>query len=112
MSKRRKLRSGLRLNAPGPSAFSPRTSIRIWARFTKAPFLPALLGPTDVVIDRIISIEPNVPPEGWSKFYTDAIKSIQPGVTEMIVHIAYDDEEMRAATIDHPNWGAGWRQRD
>ena len=80
--------------------------------FASAPFLPALLGPTDVVIDRIISIEPNVPPEGWSKFYTDAIKSIQPGVTEMIVHIAYDDEEMRAATIDHPNWGAGWRQRD
>jgi len=77
-----------------------------------AQFPLALLGPTDVVIDRIISIEPNVPPEGWSKFYTDAIKNIQPGVTEMIVHIAYDDEEMRAATIDHPNWGAGWRQRD
>src|SRR5713101_639230 len=80
--------------------------------FANVPFLPALLGPTDVVIDRIISIEPSVPPEGWSKFYTDAIKSIQPGVTEMIVHIAYDDEEMRAATIDHPNWGAEWRQRD
>jgi len=80
--------------------------------FASAQFLPSLLGPTDVVIDRIISIEPNVPPESWSKFYTDAIKSIQPGVTEMIVHIAYDDEEMRAATIDHPNWGAGWRQRD
>src|SRR5712691_9735244 len=43
--------------------------------FANAPFLPALLGPTDVVIDRIISIEPSVPPEGWSKFYTDAIKS-------------------------------------
>jgi hypothetical protein len=32
--------------------------------------------------------------------------------TELIVHIAYDDEEMRGATADHPDWGAAWRQRD
>jgi predicted glycoside hydrolase/deacetylase ChbG (UPF0249 family) len=80
--------------------------------YATAQYLPALLGPDDVVIDRIISIVPSVPPERWADFYTDAIKSIQPGVTQIIVHIAYDDEEMRAATIDHPDWGAGWRQRD
>src|SRR6266536_2163187 len=77
--------------------------------FARAPFIPLLLGPNDIVIDRIINIGPNVSPEGWSKFYTEAVKSIQPGVTEMIVHLASDDEEMRAATIDHPNWGAAWR---
>jgi len=75
-------------------------------------FLPSLLTPDDIVIDRIISIEPEVPPEGWGKFYADAVKSIQPGITEMIVHIAYDDAEMRGMTFDHPNWGAAWRQRD
>ncbi len=80
--------------------------------FARAQFLPSLLGPEDVVLDRIISIEPEVRPEDWSRFYADAIKGIQPGVTEMVVHIAYDDEEMRAITIDHPNWGSAWRQRD
>jgi chitin disaccharide deacetylase len=30
----------------------------------------------------------------------------------MIVHLAYDDEEMRGATWDHPDWGAAWRQLD
>ncbi len=75
-------------------------------------YLPSILSPGDVTIDRLISIEPNVTAEGWAKFYADAIKSIQPGVTEIIVHIAYDDEEMRAATADHPDWGAAWRQRD
>jgi chitin disaccharide deacetylase len=75
-------------------------------------YLPSILTPNDVAIDKIISIEPNVIAEGWSKFYADAIKSIQPGVTEMIIHLAYDDEEMRAATADHPDWGAAWRQRD
>ena len=80
--------------------------------FARMKYLPSLVGPGDIVIDRIISIEPGVPPERWAEFYTEAIKSIQPGVTEMIVHLAYDDEEMRAATVNHPDWGAGWRQRD
>jgi chitin disaccharide deacetylase len=80
--------------------------------FGTASYLPAMLGPDDVVIDRIISIGPNVTPERWADFYTDAIKGIRPGITEIIIHTAYDDEEMRAATIDHPDWGAGWRQRD
>ncbi|PYS92346.1 MAG: hypothetical protein DMF64_09440 [Acidobacteria bacterium] len=61
---------------------------------------------------QIIRIEPVIAPAHWADFYTDAIKHIQPGVTEIVVHLAYDDEEMRAITIDHPNWGAGWRQRD
>ena len=30
----------------------------------------------------------------------------------MIVHLAYNDEEMQAITSAHPNWGAAWRQRD
>lgn len=75
-------------------------------------YLTSLLKPEDIVIDRVISIEPNVPPESWEKFYTEALRSMQPGVTEVIIHLAYDDEEMRAASADHPDWGAAWRQRD
>ena len=74
--------------------------------------LSSILNQNDIVIDRMITITPNVPADGWSKFYSDAIKSLQPGVTELIVHTAYDDEEMRGATVDHPDWGAAWRQRD
>lgn len=45
-------------------------------------------------------------------FYGDAIRNIQPRITEMIVHLAYDDEEMRGVAHAHPDWGAEWRQRD
>lgn len=80
--------------------------------FAAAPFLPSLLGPDDVVVNKVISIEPSVTAEGWSKFYADAIKNLQPGITEMIVHLAYDDQEMKGVAFDHPNWGSEWRQRD
>ena len=79
---------------------------------TSTPFLPSLLTPDDVVIDSIVSIEPSVSPEGWPQYYADAIKNLQPGVTEMVVHLAYDDEEMRGVAFAHPNWGSEWRQRD
>jgi chitin disaccharide deacetylase len=75
-------------------------------------FLPSIIQPDDIVIDRIITIDPSITPEHWNDFYTEAIKHLQPGVTEFVIHLAYDDEEMRAVAVDHPNWGAQWRQRD
>ena len=80
--------------------------------FANAPFMPGVLTADDVVLDRTISIEPTVTPENWSRFYTEAIKNLQPGVTDMIVHLAYADDEMKGVTFSHPNWGAEWRQRD
>jgi predicted glycoside hydrolase/deacetylase ChbG (UPF0249 family) len=89
---------------------------RIPARISRAhaaePFRAALLRPDDIVIDRIISIEDDVPPDRWAAYYTEALRTLEPGVTELVIHIAYDDEEMRGATFDHPGWGAAWRQRD
>ena len=80
--------------------------------FSRADFLPAVLSPDDVYIDRILDINPSVEPSDWGKFYSDAIKNLEPGVTEVVIHLAYDDAEMRGATVNHPNWGAAWRQRD
>jgi predicted glycoside hydrolase/deacetylase ChbG (UPF0249 family) len=76
------------------------------------PFMPSVLGADDIVADRIISIEADVNAGDWSRYYTEAIKSLPPGLTVMIVHLAYNDEEMKAITSEHPNWGAAWRQRD
>ena len=81
-------------------------------RFAQAPFLASAVGPEDVVVDRIIEIGPEVKPDQWAAFYAEAVKNLQPGVTEVVVHLAYDDEEMRAMTVDHPDWGSAWRQRD
>jgi predicted glycoside hydrolase/deacetylase ChbG (UPF0249 family) len=80
--------------------------------FTQADFVPSVLKDDDVYIDRVLTITPAVAPQDWARFYSDAFKKLEPGVTEVVIHLAYDDAEMRAATSDHPNWGAAWRQRD
>jgi predicted glycoside hydrolase/deacetylase ChbG (UPF0249 family) len=78
----------------------------------RIPFLSQILKPEDILIDGIVSIEPSVTAEGWANFYIDELKKLRPGVTELVIHIAYDDAEMKAVTFEHPNWGAAWRQRD
>lgn len=83
---------------------------RAW--FSQTDFLPSTLHPDDVYIDRILDINTAVAPNDWAKFYSDALKKLEPGVTEVVIHLAYDDAEMRGATSDHPAWGAAWRQRD
>jgi predicted glycoside hydrolase/deacetylase ChbG (UPF0249 family) len=79
---------------------------------TRMPFLPSLLKPEDVVLDQIITIDPEITADGWARFYTESLKQLQPGVTEFVIHLAHDDEEMQGMTFEHPNWGAAWRQRD
>jgi len=51
-------------------------------------------------------------PENWASFYLGLIRSLKPGLTELIVHLAYDDAEMQAITEGHPDYGSAWRQRD
>jgi chitin disaccharide deacetylase len=80
--------------------------------FAQYPYLEPSLGANDIVIDHTVTIEPSVAPENWAAFYTSALGNLQPGVTEFVIHLAYDNDEMKAATRERATWGAAWRQRD
>ena len=68
----------------------------------------------EITLQRVITMEPGVAPNNrdWLDWYKKRLAPLPPGVYQLIVHLAYDDEEMRGATWDHPDWGAAWRQRD
>ena len=73
----------------------------------------ALGAQRDALVDRVVSLDaPGAPMSEWTDAYEKLLSPLPPGVYELILHLAYDDEEMRGATWDHPNWGAAWRQAD
>lgn len=80
--------------------------------FAEHPYLESSLGPEDLVLDHTVTVEANLPAEKWSEFYLTALKNLQPGVTEFVIHPGFDNDELRAATRERPTWGAAWRQRD
>jgi hypothetical protein len=69
-------------------------------------------GQPDALVDRVVTMSPGVPISGWPAAYEKMLAPLPPGVYELIVHLAYEDDEMRGATSDHPDWGAAWRQAD
>jgi chitin disaccharide deacetylase len=74
--------------------------------------LRALFSDKDILPDSVIVANPRIPAEQWKDFYLNTIQSLKPGLTEIIFHLAHDDAEMQAVTVDHPDYGAAWRQRD
>lgn len=74
--------------------------------------LSSLLLSNDLLVDNVVMAFPSVSPAGWKDFYLNAIKNLKPGLTEIIVHLAHDDAESQAVMVDHPDYGAAWRQRD
>ena len=91
------------------------------ARSYRLPFLgfiaapraggQSALQPGDIFPDTVI-VADTVPTERWNQFYFDALKNLKPGLTEIIVHLGYDDAELKAVTVTHDAYGSAWRQRD
>ena len=77
-------------------------------RFNPDSFINA----QDVVLDMIYTAMPQDYKNGMENYYTGVFKSLQPGVSIILLHAAYDDREMQGIAVDHPDWGAAWRQAD
>lgn len=45
-------------------------------------------------------------------FYLNTLKNLPAGLNILLIHPAFDDDEMRKVTINHPNFGSAWRQMD
>ncbi len=74
--------------------------------------LDTVVSGRDVIVDTILTAEFENFKAGMSDFYSTGIKNLKPGLTYLILHTAFDDDEMKAVTIEHEGWGATWRQED
>jgi hypothetical protein len=69
--------------------------------------------PDDVVlINYLGSMNTEVDKSDWVKHYSDLLRQATPGINEIIIHLGYNDEELQAITINHPDFGAEWRELD
>jgi predicted glycoside hydrolase/deacetylase ChbG (UPF0249 family) len=66
----------------------------------------------DVLVDAIYIANPPDFKKGMQNYYTGVLDSLKAGFNILIIHTAYDDKEMQAITVDHPDYGATWRQAD
>jgi hypothetical protein len=54
----------------------------------------------------------NASPERWKDYYLDVVRNMKPGLNVILVHLGYDDAELRAVTTGYTDWEANWRQKD
>ncbi|WP_422080224.1 polysaccharide deacetylase family protein [Ulvibacterium sp.] len=74
--------------------------------------IKSLLDESTVVMDYIHSILPADFEKGSNEYYSQLLKTLKPGITCLLIHLAYDDAEMQGIAVDHPEWGSAWRQAD
>ena len=64
------------------------------------------------LLDGLYMMLANDPTRSWSEVYGEMIATMGPGLNQLIVHLAIDDTEMQAVTVNHPDFGSAWRQKD
>jgi len=65
-----------------------------------------------VLVDNMFMLNDIGPDASWEEEYGKMIEKAVPGLNVMIVHLAYDNAEMQAVAINHPAFGATWREKD
>nr|WP_297785842.1 polysaccharide deacetylase family protein [uncultured Allomuricauda sp.] len=67
----------------------------------------------DFVIDHTYVGEfPYFESGGLAAYYQSVLENLGPGLNLILIHPAFDDNEMQGITVNHPNFGAAWRQQD
>jgi len=68
--------------------------------------------PTDIVVDKTIMILSHEYKTGTEQYYINHLKSLANGLNVILLHAAYDNDEMQAVTAGYDSFHAPWRQKD
>lgn len=71
-----------------------------------------MLSRDNIVVDHLFMLNQSSPAKQWGEPYLKFIENMQPGLNEIIVHLAIDNDETRAIMANHSDSGSEWRQHD
>lgn len=76
------------------------------------PHLMELLSSVTIPVNAFMFMSSEEGADGWSEGYERMIANFQPGINVMLVHLSYDNSEMRAIAAGQEDFGPEWRQND
>ncbi len=65
-----------------------------------------------VVVDHLLQAPARLSVDSLQEYYLSVLRTLQPGLSQLIVHPGFDDQELRSITENAPAYGAAWRQAD
>ncbi len=99
-----------------------RTYIEVGHQNQIPVFVPKLLAPhfdehfplppQVVLVDQMFMALKGTELDAMESYYVEVLSSIKPGLNQLLVHLAFDDEEMKAITKDREAYGTKWRAKD
>jgi predicted glycoside hydrolase/deacetylase ChbG (UPF0249 family) len=99
-----------------------RTYIEVGHQNQIPVFVPKLLAPhfdehfplppQVVLVDQMFMALKGTELDAMESYYAEVLSSIKPGLNQLLVHLAFDDEEMKAITKDREAYGTKWRAKD
>ena len=99
-----------------------RTYIEVGHQNQIPVFVPKLLAPhfdeqfpvppEVVLVDQMFMALKGTELNAMEDYYYHVLSSIKPGLNQLLIHLAFDDEEMNAITKDREAYGAKWREQD
>ncbi len=65
-----------------------------------------------IIIDQFHMLPEGTDINEIKDYYFDVVENLEPGLSQIIIHLGKDEKELREITIDHPNFDYRWRQKD
>ncbi|MCX2719597.1 polysaccharide deacetylase family protein [Lentiprolixibacter aurantiacus] len=76
------------------------------------PEVQNLIDENTVIVDNIFTMGPQDFEAGVASYYNRILRELPSGLNCLLIHLAYDNEEMKAMTTGHRYWASDWRQAD
>ena len=79
---------------------------------TKEVPVKTLVQKSEVIVDQLYYAEPKHYRNGLKGYYSSVLQSLRPGLNCILIHMAFDNHEMKQITGNQSGYGSAWRQED